>query len=85
MSSQNKRSVGAADGDPQLIDGQTLAQSFDVGIGSQAAFIANDPVQVASRIEHTNGMKVEPLRFGDGEHCVRALLRERRREPYPLG
>src|SRR5258708_1237880 len=59
---------GTTKGHTQLIDGQALSQIFDLGIGSQAAIVAKNALDVAAGIEYTNRVKVQPLGFRDSEH-----------------
>src|SRR6266849_9053357 len=64
-----------AERNAQLIDGQALPQIFDIGIGAQAAIVAKDAFDVASWIEHADGMKIQSLGFGYGEHCAASRFR----------
>ncbi|PYV27900.1 MAG: hypothetical protein DMG24_03435 [Acidobacteria bacterium] len=53
---------GPAERHPQLVNGQALAQIFQIGASPQGR-LANDLLDVATRIDHADRVKIEPLRF----------------------
>ena len=64
---QISRSRGAADGDPQLIDGQPFAQAEQTGIAAQPPLLLHNLLDMTPGIKNARGVKVETLRLGNGQ------------------
>src|SRR5215831_1492587 len=61
-------------GDAELVNRQPFPEVFNVGAGSLAPILTQHTLDMTTGVEHTNGLKVEPLGLGDCQHSLAPLL-----------